>query len=351
MKKSILFSLVICFLIGTSLNAQRGGLLKKVTKSVTNELLGKPDAPTGNKSNQPEPACACDQAELVLELSGKLQLQYTEINISILNDGSFFIKDKISGKYYVSKDGVTRGPYSEGDAEISSFTNAESKDNSTNPLAIMFKDYISQSGDKFLITFNGKKYGPYARINSFVIPKSKDKFAAIVVENIVITSDQGKKMDEAIKNAKTDQEKMELAMKYSQEMNSKMMQGGGPASIMAKLVTSVEAAKFDPNAGGTLNAEMKYDDILVMGFNGISDLKGNKVISIKPEHSGSASVFVNTTNTKYAAYNYGTLSFSDGTTMSDLFSPHLVKSDGKVSLAYMYYSPKNNAIMQCKIPF
>jgi hypothetical protein len=29
----------------------------------------------------------------------------------------------------------------------------------------------------------------------------------------------------------------------------------------------------------------------------------------------------------------------------------LVKIDGKVFLAYMYYSPKKNSIMQCKIPF
>jgi len=34
-------------------------------------------------------------------------------------------------------------------------------------------------------------------------------------------------MEEAIKNAKTDQEKMDLSMKYSQQMMQKMQQGGG----------------------------------------------------------------------------------------------------------------------------
>ena len=67
--------------------------------------------------------------------------------------------------------------------------------------------------------------------------------------------------------------------------------------------------------------------------------------------SGLKDLFVNSNNTKYAFYNSGTLTFSDNTTMTDLFNPYLVKADGKVYLSYMYYSPKNNAIMQHKIPF
>jgi hypothetical protein len=351
MKKSTLMFLAICFFAGSTLNAQVGGLLKKVTKSVSNELLGKPEETQNNNSNQPEPSCACEQADLILELSGKMQLVYSELDISVMDNGSVLVKDKISGKYYVSKDNAANGPYSEGDPEIASFTYTEKNDDNTNPQLGKFKEYITKSGDKYLITFNGKSYGPYAQINSFVIPKSKDKFAAIVTENIIVTADQGKNMDEAIKNAKTDQEKMDLAMKYTQEMNSKMMQGGGPSTMAPKLITSVEAVKYDPSTGGSLNAVMKYDDILIVGYYGTTDLKGNKVIAIKPEHSGSSPVFINTTNTKYTAYNYGTLSFSDGTTLSDLFNPHLVKTNGTVFLAYMYYSPKKNAIMQCKIPF
>jgi hypothetical protein len=64
------------------------------------------------------------------------------------------------------------------------------------------------------------------------------------------------------------------------------------------------------------------------------------------------SVFINTGNTKYAYETYGELSFSDGSPkLSDMFNPHLVKEDGKVYLAYMYYSPKKNSLMQCRIEF
>ena len=75
------------------------------------------------------------------------------------------------------------------------------------------------------------------------------------------------------------------------------------------------------------------------------------VLTLKSESIGAKDLFVNTTNTKYAFYNSGTLTFSDNTTLTDLFNPHLVKVDGKVYISYMYYSPKRNAIMQHKIPF
>jgi hypothetical protein len=78
---------------------------------------------------------------------------------------------------------------------------------------------------------------------------------------------------------------------------------------------------------------------------------GNKVVAIKPEHNGAGKIFINSSNTKYAVEGYGTLTFSDETTLSDLFNSRLIKTDGKVFLAYMYYSPKKNAIMQCKIAF
>jgi hypothetical protein len=34
-----------------------------------------------------------------------------------------------------------------------------------------------------------------------------------------------------------------------------------------------------------------------------------------------------------------------------LFNPHLIKTGSQVYLAYTYYSPKKNAMMQCKIPW
>ena len=82
-----------------------------------------------------------------------------------------------------------------------------------------------------------------------------------------------------------------------------------------------------------------------------SDLQMKTVLTLKQDAIGIKDLFVNTANTKYAFYTYGTLTFSDGTTLSELFNPHLIKVNGQVYLAYMYYSPKRNAIMQCKVKF
>jgi hypothetical protein len=351
MKRSILFLLAICLFFGTPVSAQVGRFVNKVKSSVANDVIGKSETNSGTAKQEPEPKCACDQPEKILDLGGTLKLMYSELSIDVLDDGSILVKDRVSGKYYIAKSGTPKGPYEENDPQVAPFIKNQSSDSNDDSQATLNKEYITKSGDKFLITFKGKTYGPYGQITSFAVTRSKDKFAAIVVENIISNESDSKKMEAAMKNAKTDQERMDLAMKYSQQMQQQMMAGGGPKSIMPKFITNIPGTTFDPSQGGMLNAEMKYDDILVSGYDGIKDLKGNKVIAIKPEHAGSGQIFVNTDNTKYAAYNYGTLNFSDGTTMSDMFNLHLMKSDGKVYIAYMYYSPKSNAVMQCKIPF
>jgi hypothetical protein len=185
------------------------------------------------------------------------------------------------------------------------------------------------------------------------VAKSKDKFAAIVVQNVPVSEADGKEMEKAIKNAKTDQERMELSMKYSQQMMQKMQEGGGPMSTMPTLVTNIAGVNYDPmkSVGGSLNNNVKYDDILLVSYDKIIDLSNKVLLTLKPDENGAKDLFVNTKNTKYAIYNYGTLKFNDGTSMSELFNPHLVKTNGQIFLAYMYYSPKRNAIMQCKIPF
>ena len=120
-----------------------------------------------------------------------------------------------------------------------------------------------------------------------------------------------------------------------------------------KIVTNIPNANYDlmKAAGGRLNGNIKYDDILIISYDKIIDLKMNTVLTLKQDAIGAKDLFVNTSNTKYAYYNYGALTFSDGTTMSDMFNLHWVKVEGQVYLAYMYYSPKRNAIMQCKMLF
>jgi hypothetical protein len=348
MKKTLVSSLIICLLFTCPLNAQ--GLLKKVTKSMTDELLG---TKSNKKSNQPEPSCACEQPEVTMDMGGKLQLDYSELTISISDDGRILAQDRYSKEYYIVQNGATTGPLKSGDNRLKGFENIMKDEGTAEKNIWANNEYITRSGDKYLINFGGKSYGPYAQISDFVVSSSKDKFASFVIENIAVNATQGKQMEEAMKNAKTDQERMELALQFGQQMANSVMQAGGPSSTQPRLVTNIPETTFDPmnTLGGKLNAKIKYDEILVSAYDKILDLKGNTIITIKKEHLGSPEIFVNPSNTKYAVTGYGTLNFSDGITLAELFNPHLVKMDGKIYLAYMYYSPKKNSIMQCKILF
>jgi hypothetical protein len=348
MKKSILFILLISVFSTAALNAQ-GDLLKKVAGSMKDELFGIKKG----KSADPEPPCACADAEQIVGLGGKLQLNYKEMNISTMDDGSILLQDRMGGNYYIAKDGVITGPISEGDRRLAGFDKIDDSGNGMEALLVRYKDYISKSGEKYLITFGGKTYGPFAQISNFTVTKSKDKFAALVVESIPVSEDEGKRMEEAIENAKTDQEKMDLAMQYTQMMQQQIMDGGGPEAMTPKIVTNVpnSLSDFTGFLGGTLNGNIKYDDIFMTAYSRINDLQGKTIMTLKPEHSGARDIFLNTSNTKYAVYNYGSITFSDNKTLTDLFNPHLIKVGSQVFLAYMYYSPKKNALMQCKIPF
>ncbi len=353
MKKPILFLLAIFIFFGNPVNAQAGRLLKKVTKSVSNSITGTPDSDSKASKEEPEPKCACDQPESILDLGGTLELMYSEISVSVRDDGAILIKDRISGDYYIAKDGASQGPIKAGDKRLAGFEGVDAADAPKGTNAWANNEYISSSGEKYLIKFNGKSYGPYSQIREFKIAKSKDKFAAVVIENIPVSEAEGKKMDDAIKNAKTEQEKRDLAMQYTQQMMKKVQEGGGPMSTMPKLVTNIPGVTYDPlrSVGGTLNNNIKYDDILFKTSDKVIDLSNKVLLTLKPEAQNTESLFVNTDNTSYAYYNYGTLTFNDGTVMSELFNPHLIKADGQVYIAYMYYSPKKNSILQCKIPF
>jgi hypothetical protein len=346
MKKSIFLLLTLCLIGPAPVNSQ--SLFKKVAGSMKDELLG-----TKKANTDPEPACACSDAEVVVSLGGKLQIDYKEADISTMDDGSLLMKNRLDGKYFIVNGGTTIGPLSEGDPRLSGAAAIDYNKDPSETFMLRYKDYISKSGDKYIIKFLGKQYGPFAQINSFVVPKSKDKFAAIVVENIVITEADSKKMEEAMKNAKTDQEKMELSMQYAQQMQQKMLKGGGAEGMLPKLITNVSGPLVDATSlmSTKLDGNAKYDDIVILAYYSINDLAGKSLINLKPEHRAFEGLFLNTSNTKYAIFTYGTLTFSDGTSIGDLFNPHLVKTGSQVYLAYMYYSPKKNAIMQCKIPW
>jgi hypothetical protein len=356
MKKYILFLLAICFISLNPVRAQLGGLLKKATKSVTNasnELLGNPSGSSDNVNSEPEPSCASDQAELAFDLGGKLHLMYTEVNLKVNDDGSLLVQDTRGGNYYIANNGVTQGPYKENDSRVAAFNMPKDDSQGKDDILTKYKQYITKSGDKYLITFDGKSYGPYAVINSFVVSKTKTKFAALVVPTVLTTDDEAKKMEAAMKNAKTQQEQIELAQKYAQLMQERMIAGGGMESNTTQLVSNIPDSHYDLiNTGaGSLTADIKYDDILVNANDKIVDLHGNTLFSLTGDLYGASDMFINSDNTKLATYRYGTLTFNDKKTLSGMSNPHLVKVNGQVYLSYLYYSPKRNAIMQNKIPF
>lgn len=355
MKKSFIILAVMSLLVVYPVESQ--GLLNKVKNAVSKEVssLKGDNAGRSNDELAPEPACACSDAKLIVDL-GTFKLDYKEISVSMKDDGSLLIRDRIGNKYYVVKDGSTRGPYNENDPQVKEFDSVNEEavsDNDTDAWLKRFPAYITRSGDKYTIKFAGKSYGPYALIQDFAVARSNDKFAAIVTENVVVTEDQGRKMEEAMKNAKTDQERMELAMKMSQQMQNQIMQGNGPGSLQPQIVSNVPGATFDMSTsmGGRLNSKVKFDDILLVAPDRIIDLKGNTVIKLPQNTYDTEGMFVNSSNSRYATYKYGALTFSDNTKLSDLFNPYLSKTDGKVYLNYMYYSPGKNALMLCGIPF
>jgi hypothetical protein len=355
MRRSVFLSALLCMLIAYPLESQ--SLLNRVKKAVSKEITGATGDDNGSNSSNPgpEPQCARDDARLIADLS-KFKLDYNEMTICEKEDGSILIKDRLSGKYYLVKDGKSEGPLNENDPRVTEcvdLTGGLSDTEDDEDWTDKYPSYITKSGDKYMLKFNGSNFGSYAIISDFAVSTSKNKFAALVTENVMITQDQGKKMEAEMEKAKTDQERLEISMKYSQQMTDIMMQPGGTESLQAKLVSNIPGATYDAMKwmGGRLNSKVKFDDIVVIAVDRIIDLKGNTLTSLSQDSYNSKDLFLNSSGTKYASYKYGTLTFSDKTSLSELFNPSLTKVDGKVYLTYMYFSPAKNALMQAAIPF
>jgi hypothetical protein len=266
-------------------------------------------AQINNPSTQgQEPRCACDQPEFIISLEGNLKLDYNEMHICNMPDGSLLLQDMNAEKYYILSSGITNGPYESGDPKLMGFENCYM--GSTNPedQLLRYKGILSKTGEKYLITFKGKNYGPYAEIYDFIVSLSNEKFVV-------------------------------LAAKQEGDIPS--------------LVSNIPNASFDVNNEMNLGLDgtRKYDDIVVVGETKITDLQGKTIFSVDSLIYSPESLFINQNNTRYAWYDYGTLYFNDGKSLPDCFNPHFLKIGGTEYLAYMYYSPVKNAIMQCKVPF
>ena len=241
-----------------------------------------------------------------------------------------------------------KGPYKSGDPTIADFETSDKNDNDIESIIAKNKPFISRAGEKYLITFDGKNYGPYANITEFTVSRSKKKFAAIIVENVPATEAQADEMEKAMQNAKSDQERMELAMKWSEQITSV-----DPMSALPRMISNIQGATYNPQeAGGAIRGDIKYDDILVLKYQDVINLQGKTVLTLKSDAVGNdKKLFINTPNTKYAYYKYGTLILSDNVQLSNLFNPVLQNEGGKDYISYMYYSPKKNSIMQWKVSF
>jgi len=226
MKKSLLVMVVLTLLASYPLVSQ--GVFSKVKNAVAKDILGtdKDDSNSNSSKPGPEPPCARDDARIIADLS-EFKLDYSEITICEKEDGSVLLKSRITGKYYLARDGKSEGPLNENDPRVTEcldVTGGASDSQDSEDWADKYPSHITKSGDKYMLKFNGKNFGPYALISDFAVSLSKDKFAALVIENVMMTQEQSKKMEKEMENAKTDQERLEISMKYSQHMTNIMMQ-------------------------------------------------------------------------------------------------------------------------------
>ena len=145
---------------------------------------------------------------------------------------------------------------------------------------------------------------------------------------------------------------MQLAMEMSQQMQQTMMANGGTMDVTPKLVTNVPGAQTDMVVPGSFSAKVKFDEIVLISYDKISDLTGKTLKTLDPQKvNTSGGLWLSSDNSRLATFDHGTLSPGDDKVFTEVFCPYVAKFDGKVYLTYMYFSPENNAIMQCKLLF
>lgn len=341
--RKLLFIAALAFLFVLPAKAQLGKSFSKLQNKVESEILGE-------KNKQPEPDCACDNALTVFKFTDKFKINYNESEICVKENGVILLmsKESTDPKYYISDKGVVSGPFDAGNPKVKQFSCFG------NTVDISDNEYISKLDGKLFITFNGKKYGPFAEIQSFAVTRLKQKFVAIAVKNSMTAGMDYKAIEEKMKNA-TEAEQMALAMEMSQKMQQQMMQqaaAGEEIDMTPKLISNIEGINWNPMYGMQFSTDIKYNDICLVQYNKITDLNGKTILDIKDNIQVSGDNFwISSNNSRYAWFEYGTLNLSDGKKFEKVFSPGIMM-EGKVEyLRYMYYSPGEDAIKMCKIPF
>jgi hypothetical protein len=356
MKKAFLLSII--FLLAGALNyssqAQLGGLLNKVKNKIVDKTLGNDTgSKTGNQAKEPD--CASEKDKVVFEFDKGYKVDMTEITVCIQN-GDILLFSKLTSKYFVKKKNSDspEGPYEADNPEVTRFNcNSTVSSSEKKDFSIIYPEFVSRSGEKYLIKFGGKSYGPYAVIMNFVVSDLKSKFVAQVIPDMMFTEKENQELEKESKNADnmTMEQKMALAKKVQDKMMQKTM-SGTPMDFQMKLISNVPNADNNPGATVMYSSSIKFDEIVCLGAGQIMDLSGKTIFTYDIQKVNPYDgMWLSSDNTRYVTYSYGLLKFSDGKVCNEVFSPYLVKEEGKVYLNYLYYSPKRNAIMQISTTF
>jgi hypothetical protein len=269
-------------------------------------------------------------------------VNYRETAICTTRDGKILLQDlqKSGGQcYYVSEKGQVSGPFDADSPKLKQFNCFMGEDISLYP-----EHVIARPDYKFLIRFGGKEYGPYAAVNSFFVSPSGDKFLALAMKDFTENASD-EDMEDFLAN---------LNEKLKEAMENPSAAGDVLSASGLEVVTNIKDVDYDlaTNTNNPPSATIKYDNICIVEDNQVSDLTGKTLMQLGSDvYFYGDNLWISSDNKKYAWYDYGTLTFSDGKKLNEISNPGLQKDGNTVYLSYLYYSPGDDAIKMCKVPF
>ncbi len=348
-----LLVLMLGFSMALPARGQLGGLMNKVKNKIVDKALGVDSGSQDTGASGQDPDCATDDAVRVFEFDKGFKVARNEIRTWIYQ-GDILLLSKDTGKYFLKKKNSPspEGPFGEEDPEVQRFLHVANSPEDAADFALLYPESVQKTGDGYTIRFGGKSYGPFASILSMVINDSGTQFAATISMDEPKMGNEMESIAKKIENAKTDQEKMQIAMQYQSQIIEET-QKMSRIDVLPKLVTNVEGALMQVPSGSVLSSTVKYDGIVWVGMDKISDLAGNILFTwdVYQTQVENGNIWLSSDNKRYAVYSDGLLVINGTRKLNQLFSPFRSKSGTGEFLNYLYFSPVNNAIMQAMVPF
>ncbi|HOY51777.1 MAG TPA: hypothetical protein PLX49_08415 [Prolixibacteraceae bacterium] len=356
-KRVITLVVTLFFLVaGTEAPAQLGGLMNKVKNKIVEKALGVEQEGTEGQGSTSggESNCASEEDQVIFEFGKGFKVAANEITVHI-HEGRILLFNKAEGKYYIKRgsSGATEGPFKGDDPAVEEFGSlVPGGAMGEEELLAAYPRHVTRTGDNFTIRFGGQTYGPFAGIHSFVVNENGTQFAALVVKDAYRDEGGMAELARKMENAKTDQEKMAIAMANQEKMAEEAMKIAS-MDMTPKLITNVPGALTEVPMGGELFSTIKKNTIVWVLPNAITDLAGKKLF----EKANLTSLYdlynfwLSGDNKTYAWYDNGLLQFSDGRECSGVFSPFREPDGTGEILGYFYFSPKRNAILKSSHPF